>query len=265
MSERRRQKLDVVFELACEQDRDEIKSGTNRLGRSIRVGGISDSHALQIVIDTMGRFGISDIYEHGKRSSAKSYLAKIEEQGKWTRAIEAGGLLFRFGHVVALKHSFLSIEEVVAGSAVSWMDWVKPFLAEDRLVQAWISDVEYDYWQNVKDTLQYQAVGRSYSGLPTKSNGLPAPLEQIEIDTSNNPGRRSLRVGYVEAIGSPMWLAPLFWKLVGENKIDLLRSTHEFDVRSIENRIVQVNASENCFCDDTTTHTQNRLRAVLYS
>jgi hypothetical protein len=36
------------------------------------------------------------------------------------------------------------------------------------------------------------------------------PLEQMEIDTSANPGRRELRKGLIEAVGCPMWLSSEF-------------------------------------------------------
>jgi hypothetical protein len=38
------------------------------------------------------------------------------------------------------------------------------------------------------------------------------------VDTSKNPGRRVLREGFIEAIGSPMWLGDLFWGLTGASK-----------------------------------------------
>ena len=264
MKEHRRAKLKVVFKLDCERDPDEIQIGTNTLGQLVKVGGISDSQALRTIIVTMRKFGVTEFNDHGKQISSDLYLKKIEKQGKWSRSVEAGGMSFRFGHVVALKHSFISIEEVTVGSSVSWANWVEPFLAVDGFVQAWLSDADYDYWQNARDPLQYQAVGRSYSNLPMKSNGLPSPLEQVEIDTSSNPGRWSLQSGHVEAIGATMWLGMPFWEIVGENRKDALLSADGFAVRSVGHDVIQIIASEQCFCDESTKDKQNRLRAVLY-
>ena len=139
MTERRRENLKIVFKLDCERDPYEIQIGTNTLGQLAKVSGISDLQALRTVIDTMRKFGVTEVNEHGKKISVDSYLKKIEKQGKWSRSVEAGGMSFRFGHVVALKHSFISIEEVAASSTVSWADWVEPFLAVDGFVQAWLS------------------------------------------------------------------------------------------------------------------------------
>lgn len=260
----RREKLHLIFRLDRELDQDEIQIGTNMLGQLVKVGGISDIQALRTIIDTMRKFGVIEIHDHDKQISADSYLDKVEKQGEWSRSIEAGGMSFRFGHVVALKHSFISIEEVIAGSAISWADWVAPFLAVDGFVQAWLSDVDYDYWQNARDPLQYQAMGRSYSNLPMKSNGLPPPLEQVEIDTSSNPGRWSLQSGYVEAIGATMWLGTPFWESVGENHKNALLSEHGLTVRSMGRDIIQVVASEKCFFDESTKEKQNHFRTVLY-
>ncbi len=265
MSECRREKLSIVFKLDCERDIEEVQVGTNKLGRFVAAGGINDIQALQIIVGIMQQFGMAmEFNDQGKKTSVESYLKHVEQQGKWSRTIEAGGLSFRFGRVPALKHSFISMEEIKAGSAVSWVDWVKPFLLEDSFVQAWVSDVEYDYWQNAKDPLEYEAAGRSYTHLPTKSNGLPPPLEQIEIDTSHNPGRWSLQLGYVDAISSTMWLGKLFWQSVGENRKDALLSASWLDVQSITDGVIQVVASEHCFCDKATEVIQNNLRAILY-
>jgi hypothetical protein len=265
MSGHRREKLSMVFKLDCERDAEEIQIGENRLGRSVVAGGINDIQALQMIVRIMQQFGMAmEFNDQGKKITVDSYLKQVEQQGKWSRAIEAGRLSFRFGRVPELKHSFISIEEVNAGSAVSWVDWVNPFLVDDSFVQAWVSDVEYDYWQNAKDPLEYEAAGRSYTHLPTKSNGLAPPLEQIEIDTSNNPGRWSLQSGYVEAVGSVMWLGKSFWQSVGENRKDALLSASWLDAQPIANGVIQVIASEHCFCDKATEVTQDNLRAILY-
>lgn len=263
MSSCRREKLDIVFMLDREHQQ-EMQVAAHSLGRYIKVGGIPDERALQVIIGTMQSLGISEFNENGKKISAESCLKKITKQGKWSRPLEAGGLLFRFGHVVAHKYSFLSIEEADPCSDVSWIDWVKPFLAENSFVQAWVSDIDFDFWQNANDPLQYQAEGRSYLGLPMKSNGLPPPLDQMEIDTSNNPGRWISRLGYIEAVGAVMWLGMPFWREVGVSHKERLFATDWLDLRSFENDILQVTAHEHSFRDAATTEKQKKLRSLLY-
>lgn len=267
MNEHRREKLDIVFELDCESDTDEVEIGSIKFSQFRQVRGFTAADALRLIISIMRQFGMTmEFKENGKGKSiaVESCLKHVEKQGKWSRDLEVDGLSFRFGHVPALRHSFVIIEEINAGSAVSWERWVKPFLAEKSFIQAWVSDVEYDHWQNAKDPLEYEAAGRSHRHLPKKSNELPPPLEQLEIDTSQNPGRWSLQSGYIEAIGSMMWLGASFWKHVGENRKTALLSASWLNVKPVGDGVTQVIASERCFCDETTEDMQFKLRSVLY-
>jgi len=268
MNSRRFEKLKIVFDIEVQPNVENYQLGQVVLEQVVQLGGLTDIHALRTVFELMQRLGVPlELKENGMGNpiSVESYLKQVEKQGKWSRPIEAGGLRFHFGRMPALKQAFISIEDVSADSTLDWVEWVKPFLADHSFVQAWVSDVEYDYWQNAKDPLEYDAAGRSYSHLPTKSNGLPVPLEQIEIDTSNNSGRWSLQSGYVEAVGSIMWLGQLFWRRVGENRKEALLSSSWLNVQLVGNSVIQVIASDHCFCDETTDVIQNNLRAILYA
>ena len=95
------------------------------------------------------------------------------------------------------------------------------------------------------------------------SNNLPPPLEKMIIDTSNNPGRRIIRMGYVEAIGSPMWLGRQFWERTGADKKSVM-DTFTNDSRLIENDVLRIQVSDKPFTKDSDPALQNRLRYVLY-
>ena len=177
--------------------------------------------------------------------------------------MEAGGLLFQVGNVPAMRQGFVLIEEKIPGAAHSWDTWVSPFLGEPDFVQAWVSDVEYDHWQNASDPIEYTVVGRDYSHLPLRSNGLPFPLEQLVIDTSANPGRWTMRMGYIEAVGSTMWLGGNFWRAVGKEPGVAIDET-VFRISSIEGNVVKVIALDQCFCDQSTAAIQDRLRINLF-
>ncbi|GHU33356.1 hypothetical protein FACS189497_15100 [Betaproteobacteria bacterium] len=264
MSGDRREALEIVFTLGYEST-DEFEIGSTKFSQLVKVKGISATDALRIIISVMRQSGMAMEFKEngqGKSISADSYLKRVEKRGKLSDIV-AGGLLFRFGQVTALKHSFVRVEEIEAGSAISWENWLNPFLAEDGFTQAWVSDVEYDYWQNAKDPLDYDVAGRSYKHLSMKSNGLPPPVERLEIDTSRNPGRWLLKSGYREAIGSTMWLSDLFWSYVGKNREKLL-SADWLDVQIVDNGVAKIVSSEHCFCDETTEDVQRKLRAILY-
>lgn len=265
MSARQREKLSIVFRLNWHEAVEELQIGTNKIARHEPTGGISVARALQMIISCMRQSGMPEEFsENGKKFSVESYLQRVEREGKWSRTIEAGGLSFRFGRVPALKQAFISIEEIVVGSTDSWGDWVVPFLEEESFVQAWISDVEYDHWQNAKDPIEYEAAGRTYDHLPTKTNGLPPPLEQLEIDTSHNPGRWSLHPGYVEAVGAKMWLGKLFWGSVDESRRTALLEASWLRTEIVGNGVIHVVAAEQSFCDGRTEDIQNGIRVLLF-
>jgi len=260
----RREKLNIAFYVTC--DYEEEQFGEVRIGQAVRSHGISDIQALRLIVDTMRQFDMEMKFADadGKQFSVDSFLKRVEKQGRWGGITEAGGLSFSFGGASALNNACIYIEEKKANSAISWDAWVAPFLAIDGFVQAWITDVEYDYWQNAKDPLLYELEGRNYSHLPTKSNGLPPPVERLEIDTSNNPGRWSFQSGFIEAIGSIMWLSPLFWQLVGADCKNTELSASGFNVQHEANSIIKVIAADHCFCNESTESVQRKLRSVLY-
>src|SRR5690606_3246620 len=127
-----------------------------------------------------------------------------------------------------------------------------------------IYDVEYDYWQNAKDPLQYEAVGRDYSHLPMRSNGLPPPVERMEIDTSENPGRWIFREGYIEAVGSVMWLVEPFWDYVGMIHKKRFDALDWISVQWLECGVVNLIAATDVLRGVSTAKQQICLRELLY-
>lgn len=143
--------------------------------------------------------------------------------------------------------------------------WVKEVASEAQITQAWVVNSEYDYWQNAFDPLQYTANGRSYDHLPMRPNGLPPPLNKDIIDTSQNPGRRVMHVGYIEAVGSPMWLGPGFWKLTGADKQRLIDEPWANCVETAEG-LLRIQPSDEPFAsaEGEAGEIQRRLRSLLY-
>ena len=134
--------------------------------------------------------------------------------------VKCGSGPIDYGPLGAFGLSRLQISGCIRSTedACLWMDALVllPSFMEGRLYEE-----EYEFWQNAKDPLEYKARNKPYDHLPMRSNGLPPPLEQSEIDTSANPGRRLLRKGFIEAVGSPMWLGAEFLSLVNVSESDL--------------------------------------------
>lgn len=170
----------------------------------------------------------------------------------------------QYGPVTTADHSILIVEPA-EGMQTDINRWGECIVAIDGFVHGWIVDREYDYWQNATDPLEYMTRGRSYAHLPMKSNDLPYPLEQMIIDISQNPGRRVMRVGYVEAVGYVMWFGEPFWRITGTSKQKVISQ----DWLKCEDRpggILRVQAAEQPFtsAEGEQGEIQRRLRQLLF-
>lgn len=126
-----------------------------------------------------------------------------ESKPYFTVEFENGSL--DYGPLGAYGISRLQISSIVE-SVEDASKWMAPILTSPFFVQGRLFDDDYEFLQNATDPLEFRARSLEYRHLPMKSNRLPPPLERLVIDTSSNPGRRALRRGYIEAVGSPMWL-----------------------------------------------------------
>ncbi len=135
-------------------------------------------------------------------------------QAHQVKAIEEGGHLDlsgeRFskidgGSIANFEHDFLvAVSQDIPIDKLA--ELCELIIGELPVIQAFLHNYDYYYWQNAEDLLLYESDGKDHSTLPKKSNGLPFPLEQTVVDVSNNPGRYILREGFREAVASPMWL-----------------------------------------------------------
>lgn len=165
--------------------------------------------------------------EKGNLSGINITISNIEDEIKKRRkphfGLEFKNAVFEYGGVGSCNLFFLEISKCITDIEDAYL-WIKPFLELDSFIQGRVFDEEYERWQNAEDVLQYTAVGKSYKHLPMVSNGLPYPLEQMVIDVSMNLGRRILCDGYIESIGSTMWLGKQFWELTGTDKLSVLNA-----------------------------------------
>lgn len=191
-------------------------------------------------------------------------LAKLAVAKRKTFNIFGQGLVFDFGCVRNFGLEFL---EITKGNVddISWDQWALQFLGRSSFVMAWVSNVEYDFWQNAQDPLQFTANGKSFEHLPMKSNGLPYPLERTIIDISHNPGRRLLRSGYYEAIGALMWLGEPFWQLTGAVKAEIERAGW-LRIDNFSSSVLRIEAAPQCFTsgEGVSGELQRRLRSCLF-
>ncbi len=77
-------------------------------------------------------------------------------------------------------------------------------------------------------------------------------------------GRWTLKAGYIESIGSTMWLGEHFWNYVGRDKKQHLIEESWIRTEVLENGVVKLIAADECFMDESTADKQNCLREILY-
>jgi hypothetical protein len=261
----RTEELTLVFTLTQPTDSAEMILGADKVKFQPRAGSVAPLDALDLLIGRMHALGIEMTFTAGPETiSTVALRRRVEAKGTWGH-LETADLSLQYGVAGSYDHCFVSIREKVANAAGDWEAWAIPFVVLDGFVEGWVVDVEYNHWQNAKDPIEYAAAGRDFSHLPMKSNGLPPPLEQMEIDISRNPGRWVLRSGYVEAVGAAMWLSELFWDRVGRDHKSRMNPMGWPHTSEPAKGILEIRTSEHCFISEETADIQNRLRACLYS
>ena len=262
MVRRRTERLKIVFALTS--PRTEIPSAAEQIRLQPATGAVGPLNAARLLVDRLNAGGFStDISVGDKKLSAVSFLGSIEKKGFWGSA-ETSEFAFQYGVAGGFSHCFVTIEEKAPNAAGKWDTWAEYFFTLDGFVQAWIADREYSYWQNVKDPNEYKIAARSMAHLRTKSNGLPPPVERLEIDLSQHPGREILRLGFVEAVGATMWLGEEFWQRVGYSKRERLSSMAGLDVIAPIPQVLKIQGATCSFNSEETSELQDRLRAALY-
>ena len=220
-------------------------------------------HYASIPDGTLVSFGSADI----NRPSIKA--AKIEDilDGAYVPSFEVLGESFCFdygqdgGH--NYDHVFIEATSTVLVPEIC-DEIVSETVADDpNFVQAHFVDKNYQYLQNIYDPIQFKALGLSMEGLPMKSNGLPFPLEQQIVDTSQNPGRYRLCQGYVEASAAYMWFGDLFWQITGADPI-LATSRMPEGVTLVFDKCWKLHSSTGLFCDENTAGLQNGIREAVF-
>lgn len=202
------------------------------------------------------------LYE--KLMPAQAAISRIAMDGKPSFNIGAGALSIHLSTMRAFQLQSVTVRMGEPCQLAVWQEIAGSLLGCAGFVQACLVNSDYSFWQNAADSLQYQVAGRSMAGLPMISNGLPAPLQKQVVDTSGNPGRRSLKSGYVEMVGHVMWFGARFWALRGASRRDNLLACPDFRTSQMRHGVLRVVAAETPFADESSKATQDRLRRLLF-
>jgi hypothetical protein len=239
------------------------------VSKLIIVADISDDNAknfLTVILRYFDKFlptvGEFMIYEKPvKKINAANWLRKANRN---SFNIQAGDWDIHAASIASMSVNVFYIENMASALDSDW--WVAEVAANIPMKQALLVSSDYNYWQNADSLLEYESAGKSWRHLPTKSNGLPFPLEQTVIDTSGNPGRFTFKEGYVEAIGSVMWLSEGFLRQVNSS-VERITALSWVKVLPFANGLWRVQSADEPFSSDQgeSAARQNALRSALYS
>lgn len=239
--------------------------GTERLEIVFDGGALDDVRALELVFAGLEAVGARhSVFRSHDRVLDRAELEKqVIATKRFPTDLRAENYEFRFGGSQAWKHRFLMVTGEPDHVGV-WDSWVTRAIGMPGFVQSWVSLRDYDYWQNADDPLEYSGSGRSHEHLPLISSGDPPPLDRMIIDTSRNPGRRTIRPGYVEGIGAVMWLSPLFWERVRRARSDAELVAAGWRVTPLADGNIKLDVDMNVFSEQGDSEEQTRLRAAIY-
>lgn len=163
------------------------------------------------------------------------------------------------------NHSLLwIIKKDVNDLRFDFEEFCNIFIAEYTILQAWYANREYKHWQNEDDIRIYTRDYGDVSHLKLIDNGSPYPLNKTIIDISNNPGRRVIKDGYVDAVSSKMFIGEDFWDRVGTKKEDLGKLDF-INISQINEKTIKIEVKNvDCFIDESTKDIQNKLRETLF-
>lgn len=201
---------------------------------------------------------------NGQSMRLEALLDALRKMQRKSFDLEGDGFIISFGSIANLGLDFLTIKGLSL-SQQPFDNLAEAFVLGGNFIMAWVMNSVYDHWQNAHDPLQYTAVGKPYSHLPMKSNGLPYPLEKKIIDTSDNPGRWAFHYGYVEAVGATMWLGDHFFQLTGKDR-SLVENANWLKISKPFPSVLKIQAAKTCFdsAEGISGKLQKNLRVLLY-
>lgn len=180
---------------------------------------------------------------------------------------ESGTLDLNFGHDGSREFSRLFVEDEylrMFGYTEKLLDRLS---SEFSVRQAGLFDIDYHHRQTAEDILEFEVAGWPHAHLKKVSNGAPPPLEQLVVDTSENPGRFIFKTGYCEFVANPIWLGPTFFEIRGLDPNELPGKLGPDWQVTRSGALLRISCQEAPFrsSEGRKSRLQNELRAALYS
>lgn len=205
--------------------------------------------------------GVSHVELGGRRYKIESMPRVVNGMGDRHFDIRFEFGSFLFVRMPQYSISSMQIRDCISSNADAGV-WLENILMRKDFIQAFLYDEEYDLLQNATQPATYRMRNKSLDDVVLYWD---KALNREFIDISKNPGRRTVREGYFEAIGHIMWLSPKFWQrtsgaidnIRGIPKIDSINKIGDIDVICFQKSPFLSSKGKN-------GQFQSRIRATLF-
>lgn len=229
------------------------------------LGQIKAIDAANLIFDELGI--TSQPVIHGiSKSTRKKVIKSLMGARDYAFNLNINDYYFQFSTITRYEHHFISIvRPAISDDENWWSKWVSVFHRLAPVSQAYLLDTEYMLWQNRDDPDIFRRHNRPCAHLPMKPNNLSPPNDMLIIDTSNNPGLRAIKMGYIEVIGSQMWLGDHFWTVAPKDKESVIRDLSDMGVRVVnQDGLLYINSAPEPFTEESDVEFQKKLRAAIF-
>ncbi|PCJ16574.1 MAG: hypothetical protein COB02_15865 [Candidatus Cloacimonadota bacterium] len=198
------------------------------------------------------------VYNFGKKVKLKNLNNYLQKKTIKYFSIESKNLTISLNPLDSHKISQIIIK-FTSKNFKTAIEEVQVFINNLPLISARLNNSEYEFWQNANDPLEYTTENKPYKHLKVRYDEM---LDYTFIDTSENPGRRIIKVGYIEAVSPIMWIGDYF--LNKESiKTSILNSYQHLFFKNI----CQINLSNKWFKEKNMEDIkiQNNMRSLLFN
>lgn len=134
-------------------------------------------------------------------------------------------------------------------------DWSARLTRFDEAIFAYLTDAEWERWENETFLGHYELAKKSSKGRKLIHD---PDFDRLCVDISGHAGRRVSRDHYTECLGHQMWLSPAFWATTGA---DCAQVTSALPSRQLANGVLGIALSAKPFSEKNqpTEHARRLL------
>lgn len=216
--------------------------------------------------------GILKGYEH-IRDATFSFFHKKMPYGQIANSLkrgshphfhlESGSSTLSFCPIGNSDHALYEVD-VVGMAAADVEKLIRDMADAGHLISARIYDREYNRWQNAEDPAGFTEQGKA---VPVEKLIRDEIFNRDIVDTSGNPGRRTICQGYVAALGYDLWITNSLLRLAQAKRPTVLSAARKTGARIIASgAVIHLQWDPEFFRSDDEENAgiQNAMRKALF-